>query len=316
MLERLVRETEMPSVEDLSIFSDLSLADWATVQQMWPTIPEARRLAMVQTLVEESYENIHLQLGRFLRVALQDTNSQVRRLAIEGLWEDAGEDLIGPFVTLLRNDPVVEVRAAAAAALGVFVLAGELDELDSAQAMRAEEALLAVLHDETEALEVQCRALESIAFSGEMGVRHLIEDGYYSPYEEMQLSALLAMGRSADTRWRGSVRAELDSPSPTMRAAAARACGELEVRAALPDLLELLLDEEPEVRLAAIFALGRLGGQDAIDALEAVSAGEDEREAQAALAALDEVLFYGDDSVPLFDEESPDDWDDWDEQDD
>ena len=45
-----------------------------------------------------------------------------------------------------------------------------------------------------------------------------------------------------------------------MRARAAFACGELETKSALPDLLELLLDEEQQVRLAAMFALSHIGG--------------------------------------------------------
>jgi HEAT repeat protein len=237
----------------------------------------------------------------------------VRQVAIQGLWEETSEDLVGPFVQLLLNDPSQSVRAAAAAALGPFVLAGELEEIDASQAMRAEEALLAVLHSDTELLEVQCRALESIAYSAELGVRQLIEDGYYSPYEEMHASALMAMGRSADTRWRGAVRAELDNPTAEVRAEAARACGELEARAALPELLELLGDEAKPVRLAAMFALGRIGGKDAEEALAAMTLSEDPDEVEAAELALEEVTFYGDpDAIPLLDEQEAD-WD-WDEE--
>ncbi|MEZ4674361.1 MAG: HEAT repeat domain-containing protein [Caldilineaceae bacterium] len=187
--------------------------------------------------------------------------------------------------------------AAAAATLGSYVLAGELDELDSAFAMRTEEALLAVLQNPDEALLVQCRALESIAYSGETGIRQLIEDAYYSPEEELRISALVAMGRSADTRWRGLVRAELQNPSPQMRVEAARACGELEVQKAEPELIELLADEEQLVRLSAIFALGRLGGRRAQDALRIIANGDDGIDAEAADLALEEVLFYGDSEV-------------------
>jgi HEAT repeat protein len=70
------------------------------------------------------------------------------------------------------------------------------------------------------------------------------------------------MGRSADIRWRGPVRVELRNPSSAIRAEAARACGELEAGAALHDLLDLLFDEDRQVRLAAIFALGRIGGRE------------------------------------------------------
>jgi HEAT repeat protein len=204
------------------------------------------------------------------------------------------------------------VRAAAATALGSYVLAGELEELDNALAMRAEEALLAVHTDMTVPLEVRRRALEAIAFSGEAGVRQLIEDAYYSPDEPMRVSALFAMGRSADIRWRGLVRAELRNPSPAMRAEAAIACGELEARAALDDLLDLLGDRDENVRLASIFALGRIGGPDASDALEMIAAGDNAVEAEAAEQALEEMQFYAEvNAFPLFDE-SQDEEEEWD----
>ena len=199
------------------------------------------------------------------------------------------------------------------------MLAGELEELDSSLAMRAEESLLAVLSNEEEPIAVQCQALESIAYSGELGVRDLIEDAYYSAYEEMRVAALNAMGRSADIRWRALARAELENPSPEMRVSAAIACGELEARDSVSDVLALLNDQEQAVRLAAIFALGRLGGKVATEALETVSEGEFEEESEAADEALEEMLFYGSaDDIPLFDESLHDGddsdrgpWDSW-----
>ena len=246
LLIQLQEEGAYPQAQELAALSDLSLPDFRRLQEAWPTLADERRLFVVRSLVEESFDNLHLQLGRFLRLALTDSLPTIRILAIKGLWEDQDADLVGPLVHLLNNDPYETVRAAAAEALGAFVLAGELNELSSALAMRAEDALLAVLHAEMEPLTVQAQALESIAFSGETGIRDLIEDGYYSQYEEMQVAALHAMGRSADIRWRASVQAELGSPTLAMRAAAARACGELEARDALEELISLLADRRKQ----------------------------------------------------------------------
>ncbi|MBX3001551.1 MAG: HEAT repeat domain-containing protein [Caldilineaceae bacterium] len=315
LLQKLIVDESSPSIQELGALSDLSIPDWQRVRGLWSAIPEKRRWQTVKDLVEASYADLQLELGRFLRVAIEDESERVRSMAIHGLGEDVGEDLISPLIQILNYDPSATVRAVAAAALGAFVLAGELEEIDSIQAMRAEEALLAILHSETEALEVQCRALESVAFSGEAGIRQLIEDAYYSPYEEMQISSLVAMGRSADTRWRATAQSELENSSPLVRTEAARACGELEARAALEDLMSLLTDEEKSVRLAAIFALGRLGGRDAEDALNSMLLSEDEDEVEAAEEALEDVVFFGDaDEIPLFDESETDfdeDDDDW-----
>ena len=126
------------------------------------------------------------------------------------------------------------------------------------------------------------------------------------PDEELRISSLIAMGRSADTRWRGLARAELQNPSPRMREEAARACGELEVKKAEADLLELLLDEEPTVRLAAIFALGQIGGNKARDALRVLTQGDDAVAAEAADVALEEMLVNAADSIALLDDNDGD----------
>ena len=304
LLEKMATDPNFPTLAELSTLSDLTLSGQAQVRREWMTIPEDRRNLAVKQLITTSETELSLHLGRFLRVAL----------AVAGLWEETDEALIGPLVDMLYNDPSEDVRAGAAEAMGFYVLAGELDEIVPAQAMRIEEALLSILHSAAEPLAVQCRALESIAYSSETGVRQLIDDGYYSPDEEMRVAALNAMARSADIRWRDAAQAELISPDAPMRAAAARACGELEHRDALPDLYELLSDEEKEVRLATLFALGRIGGKDAVEILTAAATSEDEDEAAAAEEALEDTLFHSSD-IPLldesdneWDEESDDDW--------
>lgn len=320
LLQHLVNRTEIITGQDLFALSDLSRQDAALVRQEWPLITNDQRLALVQSLVELATNDVDWHLVRFLRVALEDPDATVRRSAIEGLDEETDAELLGLLVQLLYHDKNEAVRAAAAGALGAYVLAGELDELDASLAMRAEEALLAILHDPAEPLAIQARALESLAYSSETGIRQLIEDSYYSPDEELRVSALIAMGRSADTRWRGLARAELQNPSPAMRVEAARACGELEAHKAEADLLGLLLDEEQSVRLAAIFALSRIGGRNAREALRALTESEDELEAEAANVALEEMLFYANiEHIPLLDDHDDEDegeWSPWDANDD
>lgn len=312
LLGHLIRQTTDITARDLFALSDLSRQDAELVRRDWTLIGEEQRRQLIISLISVADDDVTWQLGRLLRIAMEDSDPTVRRLAIEGLWEDVGADLIGPLVQMLHNDGDDAVRATAAATLGGYVLAGELDELDSALAIRAEEALLSLLSNADEALIVQCRALESIAYSGETGVRQLIENAYYSPEEELRISALLAMGRSADTRWRGLARAELQNPSPRMRAEAARACGELEVRKAERELLDLLTDDAENVRLAAIFAIGRLGGHRAKEVLRSIANGEESVEAEAADLALEEMLFFGEAEETLFADEDGDEDEDWD----
>lgn len=309
-------EEGRPHLPELAVFANVSSAQREQLHALWPTVPVQARRATLAALVDIDGENMPFDLSEMLRVAMEDEDAAVRRLGVAGLFDDAEPEFLGRLAQMARNDAATAVRAEAAAVLGNYVLAGELDELEPALAMRAEEALLSVLTDAGEVLEVKCRALESIAYSGEVGVRQLIEDAYYSEYDEMRLSSLTAMGRSADVRWRNLARAELSNPTPAIRAAAAYAVGELEARAALPELLELVNDEDETVRLAAIYALGHLGGREARIALQNISAGGgDEIEVFAADEALEEMAFYASaeaQSVPLYEEDGEDDEeDDW-----
>ena len=285
---------------DLFALSDLNRADAEYVRTHWLRLPATQRRGILEQVVTTAEEQLDLAPGEFLRIALRDEDSQVRQLAVEGLWEDESEDLIGPYIQMLQNDGDAKVQAVAATALGTYVLLGELEELQPALAMRVEGCLFEVLEDKTQPLLVQCRALESLAFSSDEGLRPLIEEAYYSPYEEMRLSALRAMGRSSDIRWRKMAQAELQSPDAAMRAEAAIACGELEHKAATKELLGLLGDEEQIVRLSTIYALGHIGGKTIRDVLRKIAADTDHvEEAEAAEEALEEMLFFANISATI-----------------
>ena len=312
LLTRLAADPAGLAMRHLLVLSDLSREEVAQVRLLWPTIPVDRRRTIIRQLVSLAEEDLSLLLGRLLRVALDDDDPVVRRLAIEGLVADevTAPDLVGPLVQILYNDDDSATRAAAARALGAYVLAGELDEVDTALAMRVEEALMTVLLREQEPLAVRRHALESLAYSGEIAMRQLIEDAYYAPEEEMRISALNAMGRSADVRWRNLTRAELENPAPAMRAAAATASGALENRAAVPDLTDLLADDVAEVKLAAIAALGQIGGKEVRELLEAMRLSDDPAEVEAADLALEELMFAAEEDDDFLADDVIDEWED------
>jgi hypothetical protein len=63
---------------------------------------------------------------------------------------------------------------------------------------------------------------------------------------------------------------DLNSPDPVTRRAAAEALGELQCATAIPDLVRLLSDSDPNAGEAAVQALVRIGGNDVVDALNAL----------------------------------------------
>jgi HEAT repeat protein len=74
-----------------------------------------------------------------------------------------------------------------------------------------------------------------------------------------------------------------------MRYEAARACGELQVRRAVPALIELISDSDREVRVAAVTALGQIGGKRARQVLERLCQDGDEVMQLVAEDALAEL---------------------------
>jgi HEAT repeat protein len=182
------------------------------------------------------------------------------------------------------------VRAAAATSLGRFVLLAELEELDERHGRLIRGALLEAINSMEEELEVRRRAVESIAYLGEDCVRDIIAAAYEDRDPLMRVSAVFSMGRSADRHWAAAAQTELASPDPAMRYEAARACGELELKEAVPALIGLLLDPDREVQSSAVAALGQIGGRRARQALERCCRSGDEvlrLVAEDALAELE-----------------------------
>jgi HEAT repeat protein len=99
------------------------------------------------------------------------------------------------------------------------------------------------------------------------------------------------MARSADDAWASQVQAELRSPSPALRLEAARSAGELELRVAAPDLIDLLEDGDVAIRRAAIWSLGQIGGSRSAEALVRLAEEADEDEASLIEDALDQLAF-------------------------
>lgn len=295
MLDDLNERAVMPPQASLYLLSNLDATDAARVREVWVSLPVALRQQMITRLVELAEADFEVNFGALFRIGLEDEDAQVRAASVEGLWEDEDVRLVPLLVARLREDEDANVRAAAAASLGRFLLLGELEKIRPGPRDAAYEALLAACQDLEELLEVRRRALESLAYVGNETVVELIRQAYAAPEEKMRVSAVFAMGRSADTRWAAQVRQELFSPNPELRYEAARACGELQLTDAVPELEELADDADPEVQEAALWALGQIGGDRARKILERYCLEGDEAAQAAAEAALDELEFlHGD----------------------
>jgi HEAT repeat protein len=286
LLRQLTDTTGAVPFSRLYELSDLLGARLVRFRAAWDTLPTIQRRRLMSALVELAEASYEVNFDTIYRHGLDDPDDQVRAAAIEGLWENEEVTLIGPLLSKLRTDPSERVRAAAASALGRFVLAGELEQLEEPIEARVVTDLLTTIHLAGETAEVRRRAIESVAYACQPDVMDALETAYYDDDENMRLSAVTGMGRSCDTQWSEIILRELESESPAMRYEAAWACGEMGLRQAVPLLTDLLDDPDRQVRNAAIWALGEVGGEQAKRALLDAYDSSDEDDQ----AAIDEAL--------------------------
>ena len=275
----------------LARFSDLEISEINQLAEIWPKIPAWRRKALLEDVQELGEKDTILSFDNLLTFALQDRDPQVRLPALRGLWDYESPRLVPTFLDLLSNDSDVQVRAAAAGGLGHYVYLGEVENLPKQTLQSIEERLLEAAKGNDQA-EVRRSALEALGYSSKEEVGTLIDQAYQSGDREWVASALFAMGRSANERWRPQVKIMLNSQFPALRAEAARAAGELEMGSSIPRLLELLDDPDDQTRLASIWSLSQLGGENARKALERLyKHTDDEDERKFIDSALDNLTF-------------------------
>ncbi len=287
----LEQEHVAPRAVDLPNLSGLSAEELRRFERAWPEIQVSGRRQLLQTLAQLAEADFEMDFNAIFRLALHDRDPEVRIAGAEGLWEDDDVRLIPELLCLLLEDDVAAVRIAATQCLAHFILLGELGKIRSQPFAQACEVLSLVHQNPDELLEVRRRALESLAYASVAELPALIRAAHTHPEEAMQISAVFAMGRSADPRWKDIVVGQLHHPSPAMRYEAARACGELLARDAVPDLVELTEDVDLEVQEAALWALGQIGGDQARLTLERHLHSDNETLRTAANEALQELEF-------------------------
>ena len=315
LLANLADSTQMLSVSRLYLLSALDRADVERVRAAWPAIDDDRRRAIVSHLDDLAESNFEADFGPIFRIGLTDSDPGVRARSIDGLWIEDDVKLIRPLIDMMKNDASEEVRATAAGSLGRFVLAGELDEIPADEAQTVVEALREVIQDGVETIEVRRRAIEAIGYSSADGVDDLLSEAYGDDDDRMQISAVYAMGRSADLRWADIVLDETESTNAEMRYEAARASGELQNPGALPALKRLLDDPDDQVREAAVWALGQIGGGESRRLLLAILEDEEAEDLhEAAEEALDELEFLSGAGLDLDLLDSTDNGDDADDE--
>lgn len=282
------------------------------IAPVWAALPLDYRRRLIHYLIDISEVNFELDYAALGMFALGDPDADVREAAIELLFEDESAEYMNRLIEMAQWDESTAVRAAAASALGRFIMAGEYEELPESDAARAQDAVVNLWTNESEDLDVRRRALESLANSSHELVPEAIEDAYQSYEPRMRVSALFAMGRTCDARWHNYVMRELNSDDPELLYEAARAAGELELHRAVQRLVILANGSDREIAEVAIWSLGEIGGEPAKRALNALGDKAERAQDDALVEAVEDALASAElaDLVEGWDEDDQDGEDD------
>lgn len=276
-----------PGQELLYMLSGPSAGELAHWRLAWPEVPPERRRWIARRMQDAAEADIQLDFRVLFTELLADADAGVRATAVAGLWEASDPSLVARYGQLVATDEDAAVRARAARALGAFVERAELEGRTSESLEAALGQLMATAADPDELPEVRRRAIESLGYADRAEVRLIIARAAGAAETPLRAGALRAMGHSADPEWAPEVLGRLADADPELRFEAAHAAGELELREAVPELAILIEGPDRRVQLAAVWALGEIGGEQAERALERLAARSDEADEELVTAIED-----------------------------
>ena len=285
--------TDIP-LADFHEVSDLSPEELGQFARAWIDLPEERQLDIVSTMVQMAEENLDLDFSAIFKMCLRTSDEEVLEAAIGGLWELEDRSIIPGLVEVLHSTKGSKVRAATALALGKFAVLAQEGKLRATDAELVHRGLMETLEDEDEEIDVRMRCLEAVAPFNTDLIQQFVEWAYYSEDTDLKASSIYAMGRTGEVEWLPTLIQEFDSPEPAVRYETAHACGELGEEEAVQPLTILLQDEDHQVQLASIAALGKIGGPLARKALMNCVNDGDESLVDAAQASLEDIEFLDD----------------------
>ena len=289
VLTALLDEDKVLDPQFLYLVSDISPENLGDLNKIWDEIHLERRRALIDDLEQLTDTNSLLSFEPIFRLGLKDEDEQVRFFSTRAIEIFDTDDLIPYFLAALDEEESVDLRAVTASVLGKYIYRGELDKISKKIKKQIEDKLLVILEGDLPT-EIQYRALEAISYSSRDEVKEHILRAYENEVEDWVASALFAMGRSFDHEYSDLICEKLQDTSPKVRLEAVRASGELTIENAVPVILDLLNDL-PEIRGVAIWALSQIGGEDAGPAIHALLdedvTAEEEEIIQQALERLD-----------------------------
>lgn len=274
-------------------FSDILPEDLESLKNIWLQVNNDRRAYLMEDLEEISDKDTLVSFEDLARFTLTDPDERVRRTAIRLLWDAGDASLAYQLIEMSKTDVAEEVRASAASGLGYYVYLGEMEEINELLLDKVVNHLMVLMTGQDTRL-VRRRALEALGFRTDDEIDDHIRSAYKSNDNDWIVSALYAMGRSANAQWERMVLEMFVNQDPQVQAEAVRAAGELELASAREPLMILLEDADDldeDIFFNTVWSLSKIGGPGVRKRLEEIIENADEDVMEELGDALDNLEF-------------------------
>ena len=261
------------------------------------------------TFLEENEDRYFNDYSKELKLLINDENNEIRKKAIDLLWDDPSSENLALLITIAETDSEPEVRHRAIIGLGRYIyegmefsLSGSFDDAEyndfakeifeetitGDEYKKVRDYLINIFNNNEKTLDERRYALEALSFSIEDDIQEIIRDSYNSSERLMKLSAIFAMGRNGLLCWKNILLTELDNPDELLQKEAITAAGEMALTEAGKKIQELTYSENPDIVKAAIWSLAQSGWEGAYNRLEELTNSDDTEISTLAEEALEE----------------------------
>jgi HEAT repeat protein len=289
-----LRKGENVSTSDTLLYglSDLSDEALLALRPVWQGLDTGYKQLLVEILIDEMQDDLYgMNYDELGVLCLTDAQASVRRAGAELLAISDSLAVLEHLVRAIQVERVDMVKAELATTLGAFVYLDEVGDIAEGATAEARELLLRLYLDEGEGSEVRGRALEAIAYSSEVDVDAYIMACYRGSDDVLKRSAVVAMGRTADTaRWENIVIDEIERGTGDVQLEAVRAAGELQIEEAVPVLMAFFEDSDTPGQEVVVWSLGEIGSREAVRFLERIAEIAEEEDDEEMLMLVEDAL--------------------------
>jgi hypothetical protein len=255
---------ELPTETTVALLSDLDRRDVEHLAARWPDILPELRLGIIALALDLTTNRIDLDFQRLAYIAIEDHVPGIREAGFYALNDLGGRETATRIAIALEKETNAAVVAAAASAAAPYVLQYVLQQLDDQTGRRLVATLRAHATQTGLPAESLASLVTALATVDEPWVEELVRDASASEERDLQVAAVVAMGRTANDEWLEFLEEQLQDDDVDMRRSAATAMGEIGSEAAVEMLAPLLDDESVDVVAATLVALGDIGGEEAL----------------------------------------------------